>query len=330
MPDRTLPGRASRGLRVQSGLLSFCTVQASTSRFISFVTGSTGSAASLPSALAASSASACALAVASASGSCRPRAGAPQPRPPARGARAAQRPPEAARLCSCQDAAQQRTPAQRARQLGGCASGGRAQWPRRDASPAPGARLLVLGLGRPELDGKLDEFAVLLDQRAQLGRIGQLGRVRLQVQRDARAARQVAAVVLAHLRRARARSAARPGRGARALSGARAPRPHAVLRAVYTSSACSAARRELPLTRQRAALPARGRARGAPGRHLELVAAGGRLPAPLLRLGRVLGLHGHAVRDQERGIKAHAELADQVGVALALLDRLRAARPAPR
>ena len=66
-----LQGSTSRGERVQSGLASFWMAQSQTSLEVRLVCSATGSALSLPSFLAASSASACFLAVASGSGSCR-------------------------------------------------------------------------------------------------------------------------------------------------------------------------------------------------------------------------------------------------------------------
>ena len=65
---QTSSALTSLGLRVHSGLLSFCTRQSQTSRPSLFVTGSTGSAASLPSFFASSSAFACFSFVESSSG----------------------------------------------------------------------------------------------------------------------------------------------------------------------------------------------------------------------------------------------------------------------
>ena len=59
--------------------------------------------------------------------------------------------------------------------------------------------LVILCLGGPELDGELDELAVLLDEGAKLLRVRQVLGVLLQVQRDARPPLQVACIVLPHL-----------------------------------------------------------------------------------------------------------------------------------
>lgn len=67
-----------------------------------------------------------------------------------------------------------------------------------------GAHRLLHAGGGPQLDGEGDELAVLLDQPAQLLVIGILPGIWLEVQRDARAARQLTGRLGPHLVRVRA------------------------------------------------------------------------------------------------------------------------------
>ena len=209
MPSRR--ARASLGGRVHRGLLSFCTRQSHASVPSLFITGSTGSAPSLLSFLASSSAFSCFSLVAASSSTC----GACMQRrllgalPSSRcGAR---RLPKRSTVCSTRVEVQC-TPQCMQPPNKCCISCATCKgWAQHAHRPMPDqpqwrTRLLVLRLAGPELDGELDELAVLLDQAAQLARVGQLGCVLLEVQRDACAALEVARLVLPHLH-ARTRTA---------------------------------------------------------------------------------------------------------------------------